>query len=93
MAVVNVQTPYEIDHFRDVKGSSSIPLINNVVSDEDLRKAVQKVKARYLKMKMGFQKKKTNKQGRLKMHFLKPPGIFRFFTLSLEIPDKTNLHS
>ena len=45
MAVVNVQTPYEIDHFRDVKGSSSIPLINNVVSDEDLRKAVQKVKA------------------------------------------------
>ena len=46
MAVANVQTPYEIDHFRDVKGSSSTPLINNVVSDEDLRKAVQKVKAK-----------------------------------------------
>ena len=46
MAVANVQAPYvyEIDHFRDVRGSSSIPLINNVVSDEDLRKAVQQVK-------------------------------------------------
>ena len=44
MAVANVQTLYKTDHFKDVKGSSSIPLINNVVSDEDLRKAVQKVK-------------------------------------------------
>ena len=66
MAVVNVQTPYEIDHFRDVKGSSSIPLINNVVSDEDLRKAVQKVKAMALGTYLdenGFPEKK-NKQTR-----------------------------
>ena len=65
MAVANVQTPYEIDHFRDVKGSSSIPLINNIVSDEDLRKAVQKVKAmRYTYLnENGFPEKK-NKQTR-----------------------------
>lgn len=44
MAVANVQTLYNTEHFKDVKGSSTIPLINNVVSDEDLRKAVQKVK-------------------------------------------------
>ena len=36
---------------------------------------------------------KQNKTGGLRAYvFENPPGIFRFFTLTMEIPDKTRLH-
>ena len=39
-----------------------------------------------------FQKKKTNKGGLGHTSLNIPPGIFHFFTLPLEIGDKTNFH-
>ena len=43
MAAANVETPFNLGQIREIRDKSSIPLVNNVVSDEDLRKAVQKV--------------------------------------------------
>ena len=39
----------------------------------------------------GLFQKKTNKRGVEDIVFSKPPGIFRFFTLPLEFPDKKEL--
>ena len=48
----------------------------------------------YMKDKLGYSRKKTNRGGgeAEDITFENPPGIFNFFTLSLEIPDKTKLH-
>ena len=46
--------------------------------------------------KLGYSRKSPNRgkgRGRLRIYFLeKAPGIFRFVTLPLEIPDKTSFH-
>ena len=47
--------------------------------------------------KLGYSRKSPNRggggRGRLKIYFFeKTPGIFRFVTLPLEIPDKTSFH-
>ena len=40
------------------------------------------------------EKNKWGGEGGLRPYFFKsPPGIFHFFTLPLDIPDKTKLHS
>ena len=42
---------------------------------------------------MGYSRKNPNRGGGLRTYFFeKTSGIFRFVTLSLEIPDKTKLH-
>ena len=47
----------------------------------------------FSKYTMGYSRKKTKQQeGGLRTHFFENhPGIFRFFTLPLEIPDKAKL--
>ena len=41
--------------------------------------------------KLGYSRKKLHR-GRLKTYLLESPSTFLFFTLPLEIPDKTKLH-